>query len=244
MNTCFLSSIHRAGLSALLLCALFIPVQRGIAQRVIDKDVTSFDRIEFVGRADIKLRQGSDPHVRLEASDEDDLRYFSTEVRGSTLRIEYEHDGDDWMNFAPKIEVTITYLELRHLHITGLAQLTSFDKIHHDRFKLEVEGMGNFDLGLVVESLDIVSAGTANINLSGMADEVDIVNDGTGTIDAFDLVCQRADVEVNGTGLIRINSQERLRAEANGFGASVKYRGDPKETYFDTSGFASIKADN
>jgi hypothetical protein len=244
MKTCFFSSGRWALLSALLLCLLLGVAQRGAAQRIVDKDVSDFDRIEFVGRGEVTLRQGSNPHVRLEASDEEDLRRFSIELRGNTLRVIYDHDDDDWLDLAPKINATITYPELRQLRITGLAQLTSPDRINSDRFKLEVEGMGNIRLNLAVASLDIASAGTANINLSGSAEEVSIVNDGTGTIDAFDLVSQEADVEVNGTGLIRINTQKRLRAEANGFGASVKYRGNPKDTNFDTSGFASIKADN
>jgi len=239
MKTRFLSFAPIAVLSAILLCPLF-----AVAQRELDKDLADFDRIEFVGRGDVTLRQGNNPHVRLEASDDNDLRRFSTEVRGKTLRIIYEHDDEDWLDLAPKIRATITYPELRQLRLTGLVTLNSLDKIQNDRFRLEVEGMGNVRLGLEVETLEIASAGTANINLLGTAKDVEIVNDGTGTIDAFDLICQDADVVVNGTGLIRINALKRLSAEANGFGASVKYRGNPKNTDFDTSGFASIKADN
>ena len=238
MKTRFLSLGLWTIMSAILLCPF--PV---VAQRVVDKDVADFDRIEFVGRGEVTLRQGTNPHVQLEASDDDDLRRFRTETRGNTLRIIYDDDDENWLDLAPKIRATITYPELRELRLTGLVKLTSPDKISNDRFSLEIEGMGNVQLNLEVESLDIASAGTANIDLSGRANDVEIVNDGTGTIDAFDLLSQDADVEVNGTGLIRINSQQSLRAEANGFGATVRYLGNPKDTYFDTSGFASIKAD-
>ena len=213
------------------------------AQQQHERALADFDQIEFTGRGDLFLYQGNTPSVRIEVSNEADLDRIRTRVQGSTLEIEYRHDDDDWLDVAPKMQVYVTYPALRSLEVTGLADVESPDLIQSDRFNLEVEGMGRIDLRLKVASLRVESAGTANIELSGEADEVRILNDGTGTIDAFELTSKEADVEVNGTGLIRINSTERLQAEANGFGAKVKYRGDPKKTYFDTSGFASIKSE-
>ncbi|MEO0331934.1 MAG: head GIN domain-containing protein [Bacteroidota bacterium] len=214
-----------------------------LAQYEEDMDLASFDKVEFIGRGEVVLYEGQNPHLRLEASDHEDLRQVKTEVRGRTLCISYKQNQNDWIDIAPKVKAYVTYSTLRDLKIVGMVQVFSEDVIRSDRFQMEVEGMGRMEMKLDVASLGIESAGTANMHLSGKANEVNIVNDGTGTIDAFDLICQDADVEVNGTGTVRIHASERLRAEANGFGAAVKYRGEPKRTYFDKSGFASIKAE-
>ncbi|WKN44626.1 head GIN domain-containing protein [Tunicatimonas pelagia] len=229
-------------LSLLLSVGLLYPATVS-AQHETYEDLADFDKIEFVGRGEVVLYQDNNPHLQLEASERDDLRQIKTEIHGRTLRITYEQDRNDWIDIAPKIKAYVGYPALRSLEIVGLVQVSSEDVIHSDRFRLQVEGMGKVELALDVASLDIESAGTANMNLSGNAQEINIVNDGTGTIDAFELACQDADVEVNGTGVVRVHASERLRAEANGFGAAVKYRGEPRRTYFDKSGFASIKAD-
>ena len=234
--------------SFFLLLSLFLSVgllysPLTLAQHETYEDLADFDKVEFVGRGEVVLYQDNNPHLRLEASEQDDLQQIRTEVRGRTLRITYEQNRNDWIDIAPKIKAYVGYSTLRSLEVVGLVQVSSEDVIRSDRFRLQVEGMGKMKLKLDVASLDVESAGTANMYLSGKAGEINIVNDGTGTIDAFELACQEADVEVNGTGVVRVNASERLRAEANGFGAAVKYRGEPRKTYFDKSGFSSIKAE-
>ncbi|MEM6844277.1 MAG: head GIN domain-containing protein [Bacteroidota bacterium] len=214
-----------------------------LAQYEKDIDLESFDKVEFIGRGELVLYKGQNPHLRIETSDREDLRQVKTEVRGRTLCISYRQNQSDWIDIAPKVKAYVTYAALRDLKIVGLVQVFSEDVVRADRFRVAVEGMGRMEMKLDISRLDVESAGTANMYLSGKADEVTILNDGTGTIDAFDLVCQDADVEVNGTGTVQIHASERLRAEANGFGAAVKYRGEPKRTYFDKSGFSSIKAE-
>jgi len=247
----FVCKEKRNLMSTRLLClSLFLPLSVGllcstnaVAQLETYEDLADFDKVEFVGRGEVVLYQGNNPHLRLEASERDDLRQIKTEVRNRTLRITYEQDRNDWIDIAPKIKAYVSYPALQSLEVVGLVQVSSEDVIRSDRFQLLVEGMGKVRLKLDVAALDVESAGTANIYLTGTAKEVSIANDGTGTIDAFELACQDADVEVNGTGVVRVHASERLRAETNGFGAAVKYRGDPRRTYFDKSGFTSIKAE-
>lgn len=214
------------------------------AQQEEYRPLTDFDQIEFIGRGDIYLYPGNKPSLRVEVSEEIPLERIRTRVQGRTLFIEYERDDDDWLNLAPSLTLHINYPTLRALKITGLAHVESSEVIRTDRLVVAAEGMGRINLSLEVASLEVTSAGTTNMNLSGTATAVRILNDGTGTIDAFELLSQEADVEVNGTGLIRVHSVNRLKAEANGLGATVKYRGDPKKTEFDKSGFASIKSED
>nr|WKN35320.1 DUF2807 domain-containing protein [Tunicatimonas sp. TK19036] len=238
MTRCFIPTYRLLLLSASLLWAFSLQ-----AQHQEERTLSDFNKIEFTGRGDLFLRQGGTPTLQIKTPDDIDQKRIITEVRDNTLVIEYDWDEDDWLDAAPKLELHITYPELRGIEVTGLAHIESPDLIESDRFVLDVEGMGRIDLALDVADLEITSAGTTNINISGKANEVRILNNGTGTIDAFRLISQEADVEVNGTGTVRVNTTERLWAEANGFGAEVKYRGEPKKTHFDKSGFASIKAD-
>lgn len=210
--------------SRLLLFPLFLFWTYSLqAQNQEDRALSNFDQIEFTGRGDIFLYQGDDPTLQIKTSSDIDLKRVKTKVVGSTLVIEYDSDEDDWLDVAPKLELYITYPELKGIDITGLAHIESPDLIESDQFVLNIEGMGRMDFALDVAKLEITSAGTTNVNVSGKADAVRIINDGTGTIDAFRLISQEANVEVNGTGTVRVNTTERLWAEANGFGAEVKY---------------------
>lgn len=228
----------------LLILTLCLSVQSLFAQERETRPLSDFTHVEFAGRGNLYLIPGSDVKAEIEVTDSGELQKVKTWVSGKTLHIEYKKNDDKVLPIEPKIDVYLTYSQLEEVSVAGIVNVQTEQPVSGRFFSFHVEGMGKNYLDVEVEELYISCAGTANIYLSGMAENQEIVLDGTGTIDAYKLKSNRTVAEVNGTGSVLVNVEESLVAEANGFGAEVRYRGNPQKKVINKSGFARIKRDN
>lgn len=214
------------------------------AQQIEQRKIGDFDRIEFEGRGEILLSQSDTPSLELETGDDVNMKRVKTYVQGNTLHISYERENDKVWDMHPKIIVYLTYRDLREINTQGIVDVKTEDPIRSTDFRFIAEGMGNSALIVDVNSIEVNIAGTASIELKGSADRGHLTLDGTGEIDAFQMVSVSVDAEVNGTGSLFVNASERLHVEANGFGAQVKYKGNPKDKVINKSGWVSVKQVN
>lgn len=211
------------------------------AQSLEQRDVDDFDRIIFEGRGDLILTAGSQPALELETKEATDLNRIRTYVQGKTLHIEYERDHDDVWDMYPKITVYVSYLDLQEVNVAGIVDVSTELPIERHDFRFKAEGMGKSYLEVDVDRIDVEIAGTADVELIGSAKRGNLLLDGTGKLDAFALQAERIDAEVNGTGTLFVYATESLHVDANGFGALVKYKGNPEEKIINKSGWVSVK---
>ena len=80
-----------------------------------------------------------------------------------------------------------------------------------------------------VPSIDEVTlSGVGNFYLKGpYQGSLHLNLDGVGNIEAYDLPVDRASVDINGNGNVKINAKELLEVDIDGLG-NVYYKGDPK----------------
>ncbi|WKN32321.1 DUF2807 domain-containing protein [Porifericola rhodea] len=227
-------------LISLLLAACFGLHAQNIEQRKVER----FEHIVFEGRGEMILSEGKMPALELEASDDVDMRRVKTYVRGNTLYITYDRDNDDVWDLYPKITAYVSYQELSSIKTEGIVDVISETPITHDTFRFVAEGMGKNKLQLEVDHLEVEIAGTADVVASGQAQRCQLLLDGTGKLDALELEAKNVDAEINGTGSLLVYATERLYVEANGFGAQVRYKGDPKDKVINKSGWVSVKRAN
>jgi hypothetical protein len=64
---------------------------------------------------------------------------------------------------------------------------------------------------------------------------------GVGNIDAFDLAVSFSDIDINGTGNVKIDANESLNVDINGIG-QVYYKGNP-EISSDINGLGDVIKD-
>lgn len=214
------------------------------AQERETRPLPAYTQVEFTGRGNLYLTPGGDAMATIEITDDGELQKVKTWVSGKTLHIEYKKNENKVLPIEPKIDIYLSYQQLTEVKVAGIVNVQTEQPISGRFFSFEVEGMGKNNLDVEVEELEIRCAGTANIFLSGKAESQEIVLNGTGTIDAYNLKSTNTVAEVNGTGSVLVNVVESLVAEANGFGAEVRYRGNPQKKIINKSGFARIKRDN
>ncbi len=229
----------------LFILLMYIVSQPLLAQDKETRSLDAFTRIELEGRANLYLsfRPDSAPTLEIEV-EEGEMQKVKTWVSGHTLHIQYKREEDQVLPVEPKMDLYVNYQQLEAIRVAGIVNIETQEPVQGRNFRLEVEGMGKNYLSLAVEQLQVECSGTADIYLSGSVDMQEIILDGTGTIDAFELISQRTIAEVNGTGSLLVNAEESLEAEANGFGAEIRYRGNPKNKIINKSGFVKVKRDN
>jgi len=222
----------------LLLCLTAFVAQ---AQQREQRNLDYFNSIEFEGRGDLILTPSGKSALEIEAEDGVDMDRLKTYVRGRTLHIEYNRDEDDVFDLHPKFIIYVAYQDLKEVICAGIVDVKTTEPIVSGNFHFGAEGMGNNRLEIEADRLTVEIAGTANLKLKGRAFREVIVLEGTGTLDAFDLLAEEVAAEINGTGSVFLHATERLLVEANGFGAQVKYKGNPAQKNINKSGWVSIK---
>jgi hypothetical protein len=175
------------------------------------RDVAAFTRIDNRGSVDVRLHVGEKQRVKVWAGEKviDDV---TTEVRGGTLTIAFDHDG--WGGNDVVVEASVPKL-------TGI----------------EAFGSGDIDAdGIKADAFDLRSDGSADIALAGAAQRLSVEIDGSGDADLADLRAGDAQVSVSGSGNADVRADDRLRVKVDGSG-DVRYHGAPAlEQHVDGSG--------
>jgi hypothetical protein len=211
------------------------------AQQREFRDIQDFNAVIFEGRGDLILTPAQNVALEVEAKDGVDLSQLKTYVRGRTLHIEYQRNGEDVFDLYPKVTVYLSYTDLDELHCYGVVDARTTEPIVNGQFRYRAEGVGSSRLHVETDRLTVEIAGTANLYLAGSAYREVILLEGTGTLDAFDLQAEEVAAELNGLGSVYVHATESLFVDANGFAAQVKYKGNPKNKNINKSGWVNIK---
>lgn len=211
------------------------------AQQREQRSINNFNAVTFEGRGELILTPADSPSLEVEAKDGVDLDKLRTYVKGRTLHIAYDRDEDDIFDLYPKVTVYLYYTDLDELTCQGIVDARSTEPIVSGSFHFTAEGVGNNRLHIRTDRLTVEMAGTVNLDLIGSAFRQVILMDGTGTLDAFELEAEEVSAEINGTGSIFLNATRSLFVDANGFGAEVKYKGNPEKKKINKSGWVKIE---
>ena len=211
------------------------------AQQIDVRKVDSFRNIEFEGWGNVYLIPGEEELVEIESDDDLPVAEVLTEVQGNTLYIQYRMEDENILETEPRINVHITYRKLEGIEAIGLVNVATESPIVASELRIHIEGLGKKYLEVDVNDLDVSVEGVAKMRLTGKADRQHILFDGIGKIWAEDLVTQTTTAEINGMGNLYVHATERLAVEVNGFGAKIRYKGNPKEKDFEKAGFVSVR---
>lgn len=212
------------------------------AQQIDVRKLAPFDKIQFEGWGNVFLIPGQEEVVEIESKDDLPVTEVRTEVRGNTLYIQYRKNDEEIWKTDPKVNIHITYRTLEAFDAIGVVNLATESPLVAERFRLHMEGTGKKNLEVDVEDLDVTVEGITKMKLSGKAHHQNIVFDGMGKIWAEDLITHTTIAEVNGTGNLYVHATEKLVAEANGFGAKIRYAGNPSQKDIDKAGFVSVRS--
>ena len=188
------------------------------------RSVSTFDAVEVSGDFEVYLRQGPAEDIRLEGQ-ENVLDVITTKVDGRELEIKFK----PFVNVGrhKTIRVYITNPSLTSLDLSGSSRAEGQTPWTVDNLHLKVSGSGSLSLEMQ-EANEVASriSGSGSMNLSGDAEDVESEISGSGNIRAFNLVTERADAKISGSGNCELTVTQSLNARISGSG-NVRYKGDP-----------------
>jgi hypothetical protein len=201
------------------------------AQEEIQKELKSFSHIIASPRINLILKQGEKESIRLVYNDVSRSK-INIEVSNHTLHLyldnarkvekmdPYEPSHGQRRNMYDGVNITayVTYKSLEGLEIRGNQELTCYDPIESDEFRLKAYGENEITLAsLKTDFFKATMYGTNKLKISkGKVVEQKYKLYGENKIDTRDLKSAYASTSIFGEGQVRITSTEEVRVDAFG----------------------------
>jgi hypothetical protein len=188
-----------------------------------DVKVGSFDALKASGVYELKLSQGNNESVKIEA-DENLQDYFSVRNEGSRLVIDMKKMENKNFKSKSKMKVFVTFKKLKEMELSMVGNVGSEEQLAFDDLDLKNKSVGNVDLKLTARKLDLNNTSVGNVKLSGKADDVVVKNSGVGSLEAGSFMVQTMNIENTGVGSARVNAEKDLKVK-DSFMGKVENKG-------------------
>lgn len=201
------------------------------------RNVDNFSAVSMGIAGDLYITQGSNKSLEIKG-DPDDLEDIVTEVKNSTLVIRYKNRG--WNIRRDRVSIYLTTPEISKISLGGSGKIMSENSISSDRLDISVSGSGKMILEVEADEIEASISGSGNMTLTGDADMVDLTISGSGSLDAEEMMVDRYQINISGSGKSRIKVGDELEARISGSG-SVYYTGDPDKVISNVSGSGRVR---
>ncbi|HKK77628.1 MAG TPA: head GIN domain-containing protein [Saprospiraceae bacterium] len=186
-------------------------------------EVPRFDGFTLAINADVKLRQGADYEMIVEAQ-ANIIDNIELKMKDGHLRITY--DRPVWRSKG--ITIYLTAPDVDRVAVSGSGDIKgegSFTNL--EDLALSVSGSGDIELGFSAREVSTSISGSGSLRLSGSGDRLSTKISGSGNVRAADLMVAEAQVSVSGSGSVYVHATENLEARVSGSG-DIKYKGNPR----------------
>lgn len=187
------------------------------------RNLSGYTAVSSAGSWDVMIAYGQSNAIEVEG-DENLLPYIETKVDEGTLVI----NSKKHINLKSKHKITI-YITLTKL--TGISLSGSGDIIGNGKFGNEgttdfkLSGSGTIQLHFQkIRDANLAISGSGNIRLTGSAESVLTRISGSGNIDCSQLISDRVEAHVSGSGNTKVNANSSLDAHISGSG-NIYYSG-------------------
>jgi hypothetical protein len=102
-----------------------------------------------------------------------------------------------------------------------------------------MSGSGSMELNILCQDLRATISGSGDALLKGVAKDSEIMISGSGAMHGYDLMTERSDVTISGSGIAQVNAVDELNALISGSG-SVYYKGYPRNVSQMVSGSGKV----
>lgn len=213
-----------------------------------ERNITNFNSISTNSSFDIILKKSEQEKVTVIA-ESNLISRIKTYKKDSKLIIELEKlfpyiNPITIKNKLP-IKVLVEYKDLKMIIQDGSGHVTSFEneKLETDQLSLILNGTGEINLNLEVEHLKSSLAGSGYMRLQGNSRIHEASLTGSGEINSTTLETIESEVQLIGSGNIKLNSRKVLNVDINGSG-KVIYYGQPESFEQNIVGTGIIEQQN
>lgn len=199
------------------------------AKEIYDVTAETIGNIKFhtinfqISNGKLFIKQGKTQSLEVKM-DENQLSLLHTDIQDGILKIYlsgYESGA------GSKFYLTVE--DLKAIHLTGSnSDITAKEKIKVDELEIK-HNLSPGKINLIVEAniINTELGSSGDINLAGTVKNHHISLLGSGDITSFDLLCERCEVNILGSGTVEVNVTEKLDVKIMGTG-EVLYKGKPE----------------
>ena len=113
------------------------------------------------------------------------------------------------------------------LEVGGVVNVKSTNVLTADEFNLDIGGVGNTDLELRCDQLDVEASMVGNLTLRGEVQEANIKNGGVGSLKALDLKVDRLTIKNSGVGSAEVQAMDEISITSSGVSGQRALQGRP-----------------
>jgi len=181
-----------------------------------------FNSLDLSGVFTITLVHGTSCSVELKG-DAEDLKHVKSEVKNKELELSLTRDT----RLKETIAVTITYVSIDEIEVSGVINLTSQGPLKAEKFSMDMTGTGKAQLEIETTKLDLDISGTGSITLTGHANATNLEISGAGKLLASAMESETCKIDISGVGSAEVKASKSIDADISGSG-TVKYSGTPE----------------
>lgn len=196
--------------------------------------IENFTELELNSSIAVFIEQGTEQKVEVKGN-ENIIELLNKELNGDTWEIEF----DKCINSSENVEIHITLAEINRIELNGSGSISSKNNIKGEILEIVLDGSGDMNLNLQVKELETVLNGSGDLQLSGSTKTHAIELDGSGDVNAEDLMSDNVEINLNGSGDVRVNTSYELDIKVNGSG-DVYYKGNVKNIRSDINGSGNL----
>ncbi len=202
------------------------------------RELSSFSRVQVGEAIKVYLKKGSQESARIESTGVDADKIL-TNVSGDRLRIEMSSGN----HRNTSVTIWLTYRNIESLSISSAATVITEGVLKTEKLRLETSSAGDGEIEIDVDELDVSVSSSGELTVTGRAMFQDVSVSSSGRYNAYELVCEEADVNASSSGSARVNTSKSIEASASSAG-SIRYKGDPARVRESSSSGGSTRKVN
>lgn len=206
--------------------------------KTITRSTSDYSDIKCAGWMDFVLVKGTEGKITIEG-ESNLLDYIITEVNDGVLKIKTENNISLKPSFNKTITITIPFVDIEYVSLSGSGDILSKDKIVANDFTSRVSGSGDIVLDVEANSIDGSVTGSGDLTLKGTTKDLKASVTGSGDFHGYNLDAEDVDAKVTGSGDVEILCNGDLNARVTGSG-DIEYKGSPKTEDTKVTGSGSI----
>lgn len=209
----------------------------------VQRQVGSFEGVTVSGAIELYVSQGPQA-VAVSASDRELTEEIITEVKDGILHIRFRSQkswwSDQWNTTGKKFRAYVSAEKFRKISLSGSGNIRIEGTIKADDLDMSLSGSGNIGGNVVADDLSVRLSGSGNTKLTGSANNARINTSGSGNIVCGELVTEKCDLRMSGSGNAEVHVNKELSASISGSG-NVRYRGNGSLVSASTAGSGKIR---
>lgn len=225
----------------IIIAIIIASIAKGLwAQKIQNRVLEPFDKIEAFGSFDIEIQYGNKEQVKLESStiniDEIELK-----VEGRKLKISMV---EKVLENQKQVKVLLTYNELREISVSGGAFIVGLNDIKGDKLEVIANSGANIDIKVNVNVIEVEVGQGATLAVNGNCKTQNVNTTMGGIYSAYNLKCNNTYAKATMGGIAKVVADSTAELSAS-MGGTLGYKGNPAKILMNKTFGGKIKqADN